>query len=144
MTSSITRPRGFALLVEPSGPDSFGLTLEEMARGDASARPVAHLTSDRTTRILEPILIAVKASGHSRSELASGRHEPLLLKESPGVRVALTMFATGPLRKHRRVDAAIAAIGRLSDEEAYYWYGKCIGQTASRARRALRLLLAEE
>lgn len=144
MTTSTPRPRGFALNVHASGPDSFGLTLEEMARGDAPARPVAHLTADRTTRILEPVLVAVKASGHARSDLAPGRHEPLTLRESPGVRVALTMFATGPLRKHRRVDAAVAAIERLSDEEAYYWYGKCVGQSASRARRSLRLLLAEE
>ena len=144
MTSSPTRPRGFALLVEPSGHDAFGLTLEEVARGDEPARQVAHLTSDRAARILEPILVAVKASGHARSELAAGRHEPLLLKESPGVRVALTMFATGPLRKHRRVDAAVAAIERLSDEEAYYWYGKCVGQSAGRSRRSLRLLLADD
>jgi hypothetical protein len=54
------------------------------------------------------------------------------------------MFATGPMRKHRRVDAAVASIERLSDEEAYYWYGKCVGQSAGRARRALRVLLAEE
>jgi len=144
MTASTPRPRGFALTVESSGPDSFGIRLDELARGDAPDRLVAHLTADRTIRILEPILDAVKVSGHARSELASGRHEPLLLKESPGVRVALAMLATGPMRKHRRVDAAVGAIERLSDEEAYYWYGKCLGQSGGRARRALRLMLADE
>lgn len=144
MTQSTNRPRGFALIVEPFGPDTFGLALNEVARGDEATRPVAHLTSDRASRILEPILNAVKASGFARSELSAGRSEPLLLKESPGLRVALAMFATGPIRKQRRVEAAVGAIERLSDEEAYYWYGKCVGQSASRARRALRLLLAEE
>lgn len=144
MTIPSVRPRGFALVVEAAGPDSYGLTLEELALGDEPARKVAHVTSDRTPRILEPILSAVKASGHARSELAAGRQEPLRLNESPGVRVALTMFATGPMRKHRRVDASVAAIERLSDEESYYWYGKCVGPASGRARRALRLLLAEE
>lgn len=144
MTSSAARPRGFSLIVETAGPDSFGLLLEELARDDAPARPVAHLTPERAARILEPVLGAVKTSGHARSELSTGRREPLLLREAPGVRVALTMFATGPMRKHRRVDEAIAAVERLSEEEAYYWYGKCVGQSAGRARRALRLLLADE
>lgn len=144
MTLSTDRPGGFALVVEPAGQDSFGLALEEVARGESPARPVAHVSPDRTARILEPVLSALKASGHPRSDLSSRRREPLRLKESPGLRVALTMFATGPMRKHRRVEAAAAAIERLSDEEAYYWYSKCVGQSARRARRALRLLLADE
>jgi hypothetical protein len=144
MSTASGRPRGFALIVEARGPDSFGLGLEELARDDAPARPVAHLTPERAARVLEPVLRAVKVSGYARSDLSSTRQDPLLLRESPGVRIALTMFATGPLRKHRRVDAVVAAVERLSDEEAYYWYGKCVGPASGRARRALRLLLADE
>ena len=144
MTGTTPRPRGFALVVEPATTDSFGLRLEELSREGEAARPVAHLKPDRVARVVEQVLAAVQASGHARSDLSPARRAPLVLKESPGVRLALTMFATGPLRKHRRVEAAVGAIGRLSDEEAYYWYGKCVGQAAGRARRALRLLLAEE
>jgi hypothetical protein len=32
----------------------------------------------------------------------------------------------------------------MSTEESYYWYSKCTGPEYARARRALRLLLAEE
>lgn len=144
MTSPRTHPRGFALVVGAVTGDSFGLVLQEFSRDEPGGRPVGHLTPERTMRVLEPILNAVRASGHARSALAGGRQEPLMLGESPGIRVALVMFATGPLRKYRRVETTIGAIERLSDEEAYYWYGKCVGQAANRARRAFRLLLAEE
>ena len=144
MTPPATRPRGFALVVERASIDAFGLRLEELSRDGAPAHPVAHLAPDRAARIVDRVLEAVQASGHARSDLSPRRRDPLVLKESPGVRIALTMFATGPLRKHRRVEASVGAIDRLSDEEAYYWYGKCMGQSAGRAKRALRLLLAEE
>ena len=144
MTTDTRRPHGFRLRVEPAGPDSFGLLLEETERGNERARAVAHLVPDRASRILDLVLGAVKASGHARSDLSARRKQPLGLSETPGVRVALAMFATGPMRKHRRIDAAVSAIDRLSDEEAYYWYGKCVGDTSSRSRRALRLLLADE
>ena len=32
----------------------------------------------------------------------------------------------------------------MSTEETYYWYSKCIGVDAARARRALRTLLADD
>jgi hypothetical protein len=67
-----------------------------------------------------------------------------MLDESAGVRLALVLVATAPVSKHGRVDAMAAAVADMSTEEAYYWYAKCMGSQASRARRALRLLLAEE
>ena len=32
----------------------------------------------------------------------------------------------------------------MSTEETYYWYSKCIGVDANRARKALRILLADD
>ena len=142
--STSKRPRGFSLVVEHATVDSYGLRLEELPAEGSAARPVAHLTPERTSRILDRVLAAIQTSGYPRSMLSPMRGDPIVLRESPGVRIALAMFATGPLRKHRRVGATLAAIDRLSDEEAYYWYGKCVGQSGRRAQRALRLLLAEE
>jgi hypothetical protein len=90
------------------------------------------------------VLTAVRASGHARSELSAHTTEALRLDEASGVRLALTMLATGALRKQSRVHEAVASIGRLGDEEAYYWYGKCIGENGARARRAFRLLLSPD
>lgn len=138
------RPKGFALVVEPGDSGAFALLLEELPIENSNPRAIAHLPSDRTERIIERVLDAVRLSGLQRSDLSANRREPLVLREAPGVRLALTMFATGPLRKHSRVEAVAAAIERLSEEESYYWYGKCVGETGGRSRRALRLLLAEE
>jgi hypothetical protein len=87
---------------------------------------------------------ALQASGFRRSDLAAQRHQPFRLKEHHGVRLALVMVATGPLHKRARVEAVLSGVARMSDEETYYWYAKCLGSEASRGRRALRLLLAEE
>jgi hypothetical protein len=67
-----------------------------------------------------------------------------VLDESAGVRLALVLLTTGPISKGARVDAMTGAIAHMSTEEAYYWFAKCMGPSASRARRALRILLAEE
>jgi hypothetical protein len=60
------------------------------------------------------------------------------------VRLALILLATQPVAKHARVRALVAGINAMSIEETYYWYSKCIGVEASRARRALRTLLADD
>ncbi len=144
MTASKDRPRGFALSVEPGPAGTFGLRLDEVPHDHRPPRQVAHLSPARTARVMESVLDAVKLSGHPRSAIARERGESLPLVEAAGVRLALTMLATGAMQKRTRVEEAVASIGRLGDEEAYYWYGKCMGDGAGRARRALRLLLAED
>jgi hypothetical protein len=54
------------------------------------------------------------------------------------------MLTTAPLSKWTRVEAVAAGIQGMTTEEAYYWYAKCVGMDGHRARRALRLLLAED
>ena len=95
-------------------------------------------------RILPSVMEAVRSSHMARSVLSTQRQKPVVLDESAGVRLALVFLATGPVSKHTRVDAVAAAITDMSTEEAYYWYAKCMGPQAGRARRAFRLLLAEE
>lgn len=144
MTQTNERPRGFLLRVEPDTGTEFGLRLEEADRADGSFRAVAHLPPARAERVVDRALAAVRASGYAPSELSAGRRAPFRLGDVVGVRLALTMLATGPLRKPLRVEATAAGVDRLSDEEAYYWYAKCVGHSGRRSLRAFRLMLAEE
>jgi hypothetical protein len=86
----------------------------------------------------------MRSSGHTPSVLAFNRKAPIRLDEPDGVRLALILLTTQPVAKHARVRALVAGINAMSTEETYYWYSKCIGAGASRARRALRTLLADD
>lgn len=143
--SNGSKPRGFQLTIEPVSADDYGLRLEEIDGASKEAkRPVANLGPSASRRLVEQAMDALQASGFRRSDLSAQRRQPFRLKEHHGVRLALAMVATGPLHKRARVEAVLSGVGRLSDEETYYWYAKCLGTEASRGRRALRLLLAEE
>jgi hypothetical protein len=97
-----------------------------------------------TRRILPSVLEAVRASRLARSVLGPQRQKPVVLDETAGVRLALVFLSTDRVSKGARAETMATAIADMSTEEAYYWYAKCLGPQASRARRALRLLLAEE
>jgi hypothetical protein len=138
-------PRGFQLTVEPVSANDYGLRLEESDGTNQDAkRPVAKLGPSASRRLVEQAMDALQASGFRRSDLSAQRHQPFRLQEQHGVRLALAMVATGPLHKRARVEAVLSGISRMSDEESYYWYAKCLGPESSRGRRSLRLLLAEE
>ena len=136
--------RSFILVVEPSGPDAFGLLLEERSNGSTS--PSLHVRADAlgVQRVLDSVLVALRESKIARTAVSARRRKPLGLAESAGVRLALVLLATAPVSKRERIAAIQVGVERMSTEEAYYWYAKCSGADAARARRALRLLLAEE
>lgn len=139
------KPRGFLLTVHPTADEAYGLRLEEANGASHGARmPVANLGPLASRRVLEQAMDALQASGFRRSDLSIQRRKPFQLPDHYGVRLALAMVATGPLRKRARVDTVLNGVGRMSDEEAFYWYSKCFGSDASRSRRALRLMLADE
>jgi hypothetical protein len=139
------KPRGFQLTVEPVPPDDYGLRLEESDGASQDAkRPVVNLGPSASRRLVEQAMDALQASGFRRSDLSAQRRQPFRMQEHHGVRLALAMVATGPLHKRARVEAVLSGVARMSDEETYYWYAKCLGSEASRARRSLRLLLAED
>lgn len=73
-------------------------------------------------------------------------HEtPFYLNEPSGLRLALILMAVKPLARHDHIEAIGQGIQMMSDEEAYYWFSKCSASAdATRAQRALRVLLAEE
>jgi hypothetical protein len=126
--------------------DAFGVSLEETFTGGGGMLTTRVVSANRaqTTRVQDAVVLAVKTSGHPASVLAFSGHTPITLGEAAGVRLALTLFATMPLTKSGRLRAMVAGVNAMSVEEAYYWYSKCVGPDAARARRALRLLLADE
>jgi hypothetical protein len=135
--------RGFRLIVLPTR-TSYGIILEETNGHIPSTRAVAKVDEQHTGRVLSSVMSAVKASGHPRTLLGPQRKAPIVLSEEAGVRLALALLATSPVAKARRIDAMLGGVDDMATEEAYYWYAKCVGPFAGRARRALRTLLADE
>jgi hypothetical protein len=137
--------RGFRLIVKPGRGESYGVSLEE-AYGETRTiitAPVTTATPVQTGRVVDALFAAVRRAGHQPSVLAFTRKTPIRLGEAEGVRLALVLFATQPFSKHERVRALVTGINAMSTEETYYWYSKCIGVDANRARMALRILLSD-
>lgn len=143
---SVGGPRAFRIVVTQGRGDTYGITLEETYgdNGGMLTANVARATPAQSGRVIDAIFAAARSSGHSPSILAFGRKTPIRLNEPDGVRLALILLATQPVAKHARVRALVAGINTMSVEETYYWYSKCIGVEASRSRRALRTLLADD
>lgn len=144
--TTVGRIRAFRITVVNGNNDSYGLVLEETygRTGNALAAPVATTTPAQTGRITDAVFAAARSSGHSPSVFAFTRNAPIQLDEVDGVRLALILLTTQPITKHSRVRAIVAGINAMSVEETYYWYSKCIGMESSRARKALRTLLADD
>lgn len=153
--TSATRPqtgvRAFRLILEPvtagrGEGDRYGIRLEEAyADGQRTlAAIVATATPLQCSRVLDALVGAVRASGHQASVLSVTRKKPILLEETAGVRLALTLLAARPVSKPGRIRQIVAGVASMSTEETYYWYAKTVGPDADRVRRALRLFLAEE
>lgn len=143
---SVDTARAFRITVRPVKSDTFGLLLEESygADGHPLAALVTSATPAQTGRVADAVFAAIRGSGHTPSVLAFNRNAPIRLDEPEGVRLALILLTTQPVAKHARVRALVAGVNAMSTEETYYWYSKCIGTEASRARRALRTLLADD
>lgn len=143
--AAVNGARGFRLIVKPGRGETYGLTIEE-TYGEANSAlttAVVTLTTQQTGRVVDALFAAVKRSGHRPSVLSFTRKAPIQLTEPDGVRLALILLASQPVAKHERVRALVAGINAMSTEETYYWYSKCIGVEANRARKALRTLLSE-
>ena len=136
--------RAFRLTIIPTSVDMFGVKLEETyaADGHALASAVTNASASQTHRIIDTLLVAAKQSGHQGSVISVNRKLPITLEESSGVRLALALLTTLPVSKHERVRSLVAGVNAMSTEETYYWYAKCLGPDAPRARKALRTLLS--
>ena len=143
--NAVNSGRAFRITVLPGKSETYGLILEETyGESGALTAPVAATTPTLTARIIDAIFAAVRGSGHPPSVLAFTRKKPIQLDEPKGVGLALILLATQPIAKHQRVRALVAGVNAMSTEETYYWYSKCIGVHAARARRALRTLVADD
>ncbi|TCO33383.1 hypothetical protein EV652_103384 [Kribbella steppae] len=136
--------RAFRLTVKPGPSDTYGLAIaESYGDGTGPTTPVLTATAPQVSRVVDAVLAAVRATGHSAGRLAVEHGRPIPLDEAAGVRLALTLFASQPVTKHDRIRSIVAGVNTMSVEETYYWYAKCVGPSAIRARRALRILLAD-
>jgi hypothetical protein len=144
MTSAASS-RAFRLVIEPVNTDAYGVRLEE-TNGNSSKPPhvVAQIRSRDLAAVTDAVHQAVRESRHPRTILSSGRRKPVPLDEPAGVRLALALLAAGPSIKSSRRDAILSGIAAMSAEETYYWYAKATGPAATRATRALRILLADD
>jgi hypothetical protein len=143
--SSADTSRAFRLTIQPGRGDTYGVSLDE-TYGDGDRVLSAHVSTTppaQAGRVVDAVLAAVRSSGHAPSVLAFSRKAPVRLDEAAGVRLALILLATRPVAKHNRVRALVAGISAMSVEETYYWYAKCLSADAARARKALRVLLAD-
>lgn len=140
--NNTTGVRGFRLVVTPGRGETFGVTLEESCGGSITA-PVIAATPEQTGRVVDALFAAIRKAGHLPGALAFKPKTPIRLGEAEGVRLALTLLATRPIAKHERVRAIVVGINAMSAEETYYWYSKCMGLDGTRARKALRTLLAD-
>jgi hypothetical protein len=139
-----TKPRGFRLLIKPADLDTYGVALEESNGSPAAGRIVVKANAEHTRRVMPSLLDAVKASGHPKTILSSGRRTPITLKEEAGVRLGLVLLATDPIVKSRRLEEMTEGVANMTGEETYYWYSKVTGREGRRLRRSLRLFLAAE
>lgn len=148
-----TGVRGFRLSVQRTaggsgGADRYGIRLEEAySDGERTltiTSAVATSTPLQTSRILDALVAAVRASGHQAGVLSPARRAPIPLDEAAGVRLALTMLACQPVSKASRIRQIVSGVAAMSTEETYYWYAKAVGPNGDRVRRALRLFLSEE
>jgi len=106
----------------------------------------AELGGDALRAVADHVLHALRVNDYKATDLApgSGREAPFYLDELSGIRLALIMLAVKPLRRHDRIETIGHGVQAMGDEEAYYWFSKCTGgPEAVRARKALRVLLAE-
>jgi hypothetical protein len=144
--AAVVGVRGFRLIVKSGRGETYGLTIEEAYGevGSVLATAVVTLTPQQTGRVVDALFAAVKRSGHQPSVLAFTRKAPIRLTEPDGLRLALILLVTQPIAKHERVRALVAGVNAMSTEETYYWYSKCIGVDANRARKALRILLSDD
>lgn len=95
--------------------------------------------------VVDHILVALKHAGYAPADLSSRRRKPFHLEEEDGVRLGLLFHAVKPLHKAARIEAISQTMRKMEPEEVFYWFSKCsTGPEAGRARRAFRLLAAEE
>ncbi|MFQ5435351.1 MAG: hypothetical protein ACE5FD_10790, partial [Anaerolineae bacterium] len=106
---------------------------------------VVVLSGDNLRAVADHVIEALRRAEYKATDLSPTRNKPFYLPEEVGVRLGLVFLTVKPLSKFRRVEQISYGIRQMPSEEAYYWYSKCTAaDTADRAQKALRVLLAAE
>jgi hypothetical protein len=146
-----TPERPFALHVQPLEGDQtdYALSLRQRVVERPNAAPylatIVTLSGDRLRAVADHVIESLRGAGYKATDLSPARRSPFYLPEEVGVRLGLVFLTVRPLSKFRRVEQISYGIRQMPAEEAYYWYSKCTAaETAERAQKALRVLLAAE
>lgn len=151
-----TPEKPFALHVKPleGATTDYALTLRqrvverpEVERLEAAPRleTIVTINGDNLRAVADHVIEALRKADYKATDLSLARRKPFYLPEEVGVRLGLVFLAVKPLSKFRRVEEISYGIRQMPSEEAYYWYSKCTAaDTAERAQKALRVLLAAE
>ncbi|MCX2727444.1 hypothetical protein OO015_08050 [Thermomicrobium sp. 4228-Ro] len=142
----------FQLRVQPLGDEAYRLIVLQQRPASNGRRPtvqrVAALDGTPLLVALDQVLELLRRDGYRslRDTRASGGEDRMVaLSEATGVRLGLLFLALRPLRRVERMERVAAGVRAMTDEEAYYWFSKCVAPgTGYRARRALRILVAGE
>ena len=148
--------RPFTLLVvsTTNANTSYSLTLlQRLVDRNGAAEPPAQaemvnivtVGGDNLRAVADHVIEALRQGGYKATDLSPERRTPFFLPEAVGVRLGLVLLTVKPLSKMKRIEAISSGIRAMPPEEAYYWYSKCTAaDTAERAQKALRVLLAPE
>ena len=140
--------RSYSLEVIPRGETGYGLALYERPTEGANGTPgdlVVQIWGDPLRAVMDQVLRAVKRAGYRTTDLSRGRKAPFRLPEEEAVRLGLLFLALKPMRKLSRIEAISREVQGMEPEELYYWFSKASDREgARRARRAFRILVAEE
>lgn len=146
-----TAEKPFALHVEAlaGATTDYALTLRQRVVERPEAQPrletVIMVSGDNLRAVADHVIEALRRAEYKATDLSASRRKPFYLPEEVGVRLGLVFLTVKPLTKLRRVEAISYGIRQMPSEEAYYWYSKCrAADTAERAQKALRVLLAAE
>jgi hypothetical protein len=114
-------------------------------RGATNGKAQRLLTSDGppAQRLVLAALSLIHRDGRSIARLEEQGRGRYRLREAPGARLALLLWALAPIQKPSRAAVVRDAITAASDEEVYYWFSRVISRRGQ-ALRALRILLAGE
>lgn len=146
-----TAEKPFALHVQPlaGAATDYALVLRQRVVERPEAQPrletVITVGGDNLRAVADHVIEALRKAEYKATDLSASRRKPFYLPEEVGVRLGLVFLTIKPLTKLRRVEAISYGIRQMPSEEAYYWYSKCrAADTAERAQKALRVLLAAE
>lgn len=129
----------------PTAKGTYGVRMFEAYGPNARlATLVVNASPAQTGRVADVIIATARRAGHRSADIAAKNGSTITLDEATGVRLCLTLLATQPITRGERIRAIVAGIDDMSVEETYYWYAKCVGPRAASARKAIRILLADD